>query len=227
MRLSHPKVEGVLQASKWLSHRALLDSGEMQSLLTSLPPFSIYNVSELVDLQNFRISIEDFLVRYVDYITTIKAGLVPDETFLKPYFSAAFSARPQSLYAMKVKEGKYIVKPIEPVVQLSLHHFTFSHDQEAFHSMVHSKNAVTWGLQFSYPQLYSNSLTNDLVEVYKDRENPNTKLFQTLAKWMRAHTTPTPFLVEGKPLNATFRLGKRSHVWAKLHPQLEHFRLTL
>lgn len=227
MRLSHPKVEGILQASKWLSHRALLDSGEMESLLSSLPPFSIYNVSELVDLHETQISIDDFLVRYVDYIATIKAGLLPDEAHLKPYFSAAFSARPEALYAMKVKEGKYIIKPIEPVIQLSLHHFTFSEEQMAFHSMVHSKDAVTWGLQFSYPQLYSNSINSDLVEVYKDKENPNTQLFQTLAKWMRAHTTPTPFHLGEKPLNATFRLGKRSHVWARLHPQLEHFRLTL
>ena len=128
---------------------------------------------------------------------------------------------------MKAGKGQYIIKAKEPVVQLGLHHFTFSAQQKAFHSMVHSEEAVTWGLQFSYPQLYSNSIDNDLIEIYKDRGNPNTQLFQTLAKWMRAHTTPTPFIVEGKPLNATFRLGKQSQVWVKVHPQLEHFRLSL
>ncbi|MCB1107056.1 MAG: hypothetical protein KDK76_03055 [Chlamydiia bacterium] len=227
MQLSHPKVEGVMHASKWLSHRALLDSGEMGALLSALPTFSIYNVSEIVDLQKARISIEDFLVSYVDYAATIKAGLVPDEKYLKPYFSAAISASSRPLYAMKVKEGKYIIKVKEPVIQLSFHHFTFSHEQKAFHSMVHSRESVTWGLQFSYPQLYSNSITNDVIEIYKDRENPNTKLFQILAKWMRANTTPAPFLLDGTPINATFRLGKLAKGWIHTHPQLAKIGLSL
>lgn len=227
MKRSHPKIEGTLQASKWLSHRALVDSSELENLLEALTPFSIYNVSELVELDKVEISHEDFLVKYVDYITSLKAGLIPDETPLKPYFSAAFSASPEALYAMEAKEGKYIVKALAPVVQLSLHHFVYSPEQRRFHSMVHAKNAITWGLQFSYPQIYSNSKTHDVVEIFKDTTFPNTNLFKTLAKWMRAHTTPTPFIIDGKPLNATFRLGKKSQQWIVNHPQLNQIQLKL
>ncbi len=220
MLLSHPKVEGQLQASKWLSHRALLDTREIVSLFKALPSFSIYNVSELVNLHEARISTEDFLAKYIDYITSLKAGLFPDEEHIKPYFSSAFSAEEDPLYAMEVKEGKYIIKVKKPVVQLSLHHFTFSEEQMAFHSMVHSKHSITWGIQFAYPQLYSNSITNDVVEVYKNPDIPNTKLFKTLAKWMRENTTPAPFMVGETPLNATFRLGKKCKSWIHEHSQL-------
>ena len=165
MKLSHPKIEGILQASKWLSHRALIDSIELENLFETLFPFFIYNVSELVALDKAEISHEDFLVRYVDYIASLKAGLVPDEAPLKPYFSAVFSASREALYAMEAKEGKYIIKPLAPVVQLSLHHFVYSSEEQRFHSMIHARNAVTWGLQFSYPQIYSNSKTLDIVEV--------------------------------------------------------------
>jgi hypothetical protein len=93
--------------------------------------------------------------------------------------------------------------------------------------MIHSEEAVTWGLQFSFPQLYANSNDNDIVEVYKDENNPNSALYKALSKWIRSHTTPTPFMIEGKQKNATFRLGKESFAWAKEHPQLETFRLSL
>ncbi|MCB1080336.1 MAG: hypothetical protein KDK69_00810 [Chlamydiia bacterium] len=220
MKLSHPKEEGLLQASKWLSHRALVDVREMQDLLESLPPFAIYNVSELVSLQTARISVENFLAKYIDYVTSLKAGVFVDETPFKPTFSCVFSASPKALYAMKAKEGQYIIKPLEPVVQLSFHHFIFSREQLQFHSMVHSQEAVSWGLQFSYPQLYSNSLKGDVIEVFKDPENPNTKLFQTLAKWMRSATTPVPFLLDDKKIHATFRIGKECFPWIDAHPHL-------
>ena len=227
MRLSHPKVEGHLQASKWLSHRVLLDTREMVSLFNALPSFLIYNVSELVALQDARILTEDFLAKYIDYITSLKAGLLPDEKVIKPYFSSAFSAKSDPFYAMEVKEGKYIIKAKEPVVQLSLHHFTFSEEQMAFHSMVHSKHSITWGIQFAYPQLYSNSITNDVIEVYKNPDFPNTELFKTLAKWIRGNTTPAPFMVGETPLNATFRLGKRCQSWIHEHSQLAIAGLTV
>lgn len=227
MKLSHPKIEGALQASKWLSHRALIDSIELESLFEALSPFFIYNVSELVALDKAEISHEDFLVKYVDYIASLKAGLVPDEAPLRPYFSAVFSVSNEAIYAMEAKEGKYIIKPKAPVVQLSLHHFVYSSEERRFHSMIHARNAVTWGLQFSYPQIYSNSKTLDIVEVYKNSDYPNTKLFKALAKWMRVHTTPTPFVIEGKPLNATFRLGKKTKQWIGNHPQLGQIKLKL
>ena len=220
MKLSHPKKAGVMQASKWLTHRALLDTAEMQSLLDSLPHFNIYNVSELVTMQEARISIEDFLAKYIDYVTNLKAGVPVEEAPFKPTFSCAFSSDPTALYAMKAKEGLYIIKPIKPVVQLSFHHFLFSPEHCQFHSMVHSKHAVSWGLQFSYPQLYSNSLDGDVIEVFKNEESPNTRLFQALAKWMRKATTPVPFLLGTKKIHATFRLGEGCFNWIDAHPHL-------
>lgn len=227
MQLSHPKVEGVMQASKWLSHRALLDVREMEALLSSLPPFLIYNVSELVDLEEAIIPHEKFLSKYIDYVTSLKAGLIPDEKEYKPYFSAAISATSDSLYAIEAKEGKFIIKPKEPIIQLNFHHFTFSEKHNAFHSMVHSKQAVTWGIQFAFPQLYSNSIDNDVIEVYKNSEFPNTELFKTLAKWIRGGTIPAPFKVGEIPINATFRLGKECKSWIHTHVQLETVGLSV
>jgi len=227
MKQSHPKIEGFMQASKWLSHRALLDPLEMEELASSLPQFLIYNVSELVDLKDAIIPFEQFLSKYIDYAASLRVGLVPDEKRVKPYFSSVFSASDDCLYALEAKGGKFIIKPNRPVVQLSVHHFTFSKEHRAFHSMVHSKRAVTWGIQFAFPQLYSNSITNDVVEVYKNSEFPNTKLFKALAKWMRRQTSPASFKLKDISINATFRLGKACKSWIESHPQLESIGLSI
>ena len=93
--------------------------------------------------------------------------------------------------------------------------------------MVHSKHAVTWGIQFAFPQLYANSIKNDAVEVYKDSRYPNTALFKTLAKWMRKKTAPASFKVGDFRMNATFRLGQECKTWIHTHVQLETVGLSI
>ena len=92
---------------------------------------------------------------------------------------------------------------------------------------MHSKEAITWGLQFSFPQIYSNSIKNEVVEVYKDKNYTNTQLFKELAVWMRRQTLPTPFMYKNKRINAQFRLGKKCINWINTHAQLAHTGLTI
>ncbi len=62
--------------------------------------------------------------------------------------------------------------------------------------MVLSRKSVTWGLQFSYPQLYQDPRTRQIFKVTDTPEFPNTALFSKLQKWIRSETLPTPFQVE-------------------------------
>ena len=215
-----------MQTSKWLSYRALLDVEEMGALLGALKPFSIYNVSQVIDSGKERISHDLFLSKYRDYIDSLKRGIRPLEQEFKPYFSTAFSRVSEAFYAMEVKEGKWIVKAQKPAVQLSVHHFSFSREKSTFHSMIHSKEGVSWGLQFAFPQVYSNSIDNDVIEVYKDDGFPNTQLFKSLAHWMRRQTAPARFKIEGRVIYGTFRLGKKCRDWIDRHPQLKSIALS-
>lgn len=225
IRISRPEDEGILQASKWLSFRVLLDEDELENLLSSLPPFAFYNVSNLVTLSAASFSLQDFLSAYRTYITSIKQGKSPE--VLKPLFSSVMTTTEESLYAFPAKADKYILKPLFPVVQLSHHHFSFSPENQTFHSMIHSQNAISWGLQFSYPQIFSNSIKGDVIEVLKNPEMPNTDLFRTLSKWMRHYSRPTPFYYQGKRINATFRIGKQCLSWIHQVRALEPLEVKL
>ena len=223
IRISHPKDEGILQASKWLSFRALLDQDELEDLIAALPTFFIYNVSNLVTIEDASLSVEAFKNAHLAYISSLKEGKVPQES--KVFFSSIWTTSPKSIYAFPAKQEHYIIKPLMPVVQLSQHHFSFSPINETFHSMVHSQEAISWGLQFSYPQIYSNSIQGDVIEVLKNPDMPNTPLFRILSKWMRDRTRPVPFLFQGKRINPTFRIGKQCLTWIHHHPQLTHLEV--
>ena len=216
-RKGHPSQEGLFQASKWISYRALLDSSEMESLFEILPPFALYNVSELINLDQALFSRQAFLKEYASFVQKLKQR---QTSFLpKPLFSAAMSTTPEIFYTIDVKE-KIILKLIRPAIQLSLFHFTCSKDRRSFHLMTCDRESVQWGVQFSYPYLHSNSKKGEVVEVMRDPSDVNISLFQALAKWMRRNSRPTSFLIEGKKVSIAARIGNRCMTWINSHPQL-------
>lgn len=220
IRISTPQEEGKLQVSKWLKYQALLDSAEMKELLLFLEPFSIFVVSEAVEGKSGLIEKTDFIAHHQRYIEELKKGELPDESQLRKYFSSIFTTTSDLLYAMKLSNGKSLIKPLRPVIQLQLHHFFASSLDGKFYPMVLSDESVTWGIQFSYPQLFQDPKTFEITKVTSSPEFPNTALFLKLVKWMRTHTVPTPFLFQDKKTNAPMRIGRNCFDWIEKHPGL-------
>jgi len=77
--------------------------------------------------------------------------------------------------------------------------------------------SVFWGIQMSYPQIYQDPKTMELMEI---EESPNMELFQKIRGWVRDATRATPFIVEGKRVNSPIRIGKNCLSWIGRHPQL-------
>ena len=210
--------EGVLQVSKSRMLPILVDGDEMRELFAFLKTFEIFDVSRKVTAQQARISKEDFLKVYDGYVEGIKKGKLIDETDLRPYFSSVFTVTSDALYAIEVGKDQFLIKPRCPVVQLKRFHFIYT---DSFHPGVMGEGSVTWGIQFSYPQLYLDPKTNAIGKVEKNEHFPNTELFQKIAKWVRDHTSPTPFAVQGKTVNQPIRLGKKCFGWINNHPRLK------
>ncbi|MFI5334974.1 MAG: hypothetical protein ACHQT8_07455 [Chlamydiales bacterium] len=227
LRQSTPEREGVMRASKWLKHQVLLDEGEMRTLFETLEPFEIFLVSEPVTEEGACIDKEEFLRLYSHYVQALKAGTLPDESRLRRAFSSIFSVTREALYAMKVGNNKFLIKAVRPVLQLQLHHFFVSSIDGKFHPMVLGKESITWGIQFSYPQLYQDPVTQDFAKVREGEEFPNTALYQKLARWLRRNTTPTPFVFQGKRSNEPIRLGKQCFSWINQHAGLQEHGVTV
>jgi len=138
-----------MQLSRWQHMQVLLDPDEMEMLLNELPSFSIYNVSEIVETPE--IAKTEFIAEYRKYIHRLRGG----NPARSPLFAAALSASSEALYLMKVGE-KFLAKPLLPVIQMRVHHFAYT--EESFRSMALGKGTLSWGIQFSYPAIYQNSL---------------------------------------------------------------------
>jgi len=212
--------EPPLQASKWLQSQALIDGDEMSSLFDALGDFSLYSCGTVCDRDQGEIAKEKFLIDYRAYIDTLRQGISPDPTFTRSLFSPAMTTTTDVLFAIPVGENKQIIRVSKPVVQLQAHNMDYSTVDKKFHSMVFGVDSISWGIQYSYPQLYQDNKTKK-VETIKDTPMfPNTHLFHVLQKWMRQHTIPTPFLAEGVSINVPMRLGKKCLSWINVHPHL-------
>lgn len=216
--ISSPEKEGILQVSKSRKLPLLLDTDEMDHLLDILTPFTMFDVSRPIDLPKAIIPKDLFSVQYKLYVNGIKQGKLIDETLLRPYFSALITLKPKGVFAQLLSNGKYLIKTRLPAIQMQRHHFIFS---DTFHSGVMSETSITWGIQFSYPQLYLDPKTSEIGKVEKNDVFPNTELFHRLAKWVRDHTCATPFIVKEKKMNQPIRLGKKCFSWINQHPHLK------
>lgn len=221
IRISSPKTEGILQVSKWLKVQLLIDAAEMHDLLLVLQPLHCVVVSEPVKSEEAVIAVSAFEEKYAHYVSLLQQGHVPRTEDFRRYFSSALTTTLDAFYALSAGGEKYLIKPIKPVVQLQAHHFYYSDLDGKFHSMVLSEESITWGIQFSYPQLFQDPHTRQIVKVTDAPAFPNSALFSKLMKWMRNNTLPTPFEVNGARINCPIRIGKKSLSWIKSHPQLK------
>ncbi len=226
LRVSTVSQEPPFQASKWISMALLIDREEMGHLLNELGNFSIVLTSGLTQPGKEILSHQDFLGTYGSYVEELKAGKIPSEIEYRSVFSSAWTQSLEALYAVKVGNGQHLVRICKPVVQLQPHGFEYSSLDGKFRSMVLGER-MTWGIQFSYPQLFQNPQTHAVEQVLKGEGFPNTALFRTLQKWVRHFTQATPFVVNGKRINVPIRLGKQCFSWINRHPQFSSRGLTV
>jgi hypothetical protein len=218
LRISTLAAEGPMQASKWLQSQVLLSSDEMAALFAALGAFDIFQTSCVIKQGEGWVSHQTFLDRYKIYVDALQQGKMPEESSYA-LFSSVFTADPESLYAVPVGEDKQLIRICRPIIQLQTHRMDYSPADGKFRSMTYGTDSILWGIQFSYPQLFQDKRSLEIKQATSS-EFPNAVLFQTLQRWIRHHTAPTPFLVEGVKINVPVRLGKQCFAWINQHPQL-------
>ncbi len=225
LKISSPLQEGNFSVSKWIKHQVLLDFSEMEELCSHLAPVQFFNVSTITPLEQIAISQEQFLAAYRAYIETLQSGKLlqaqPRE------FSSALARDSGTLYAHEIQPGRYMAKPLKPLIQLQPHRFFHSKTAETIHPMVMGLDSIHWGIQAAYPQIFFEAAKGIYSKVQDTEHFPNTALFTQLVKWLRHHTVPTTFVHEGKKISTPLRLGKRCFSWISSHPQLLEQGLTV
>lgn len=230
LKVSTPAIEGSLHVSKLLKLPVLFDVEELAALFKEIERefqnFYIFPVAEIVPKGQEVISKEEFLAKYALYLKCLKTGEVPDPRLFRTFFSSVLTLTPESVYVIDINGISSLIKPIHPIVQMQTHHFAYSSQDQTLRSMVFSKESISWGLHFSYPQLFQHPKTQEIGKVLQEEGYPNTPLFKKIQKWVRVNTMATPLKIEGNLMNATFRIGKKCFAWIDNHPQLKEIKVT-
>lgn len=203
-----------LQASKWISIQVLLNREEMDNLVDTLGSFAIYltqpNSHPLVQH-------DQFMEAYGRYVTDLQSKVIPESPEYRALFSTFWSLSDEAVVQVPVGD-KLLCRAVQPVIQLQYHVMGYSPFDGKFRPMVMGKDSIHWGVQFSYPQLFQDPKTQSIRKV--DQSFANTALFQSLRRWVRNRTIPTPFVTNDEKTNAPIRIGKKSLGWINTHPQL-------
>ena len=212
-----------LQASKWLTCHVLLETSELKDLFQALGQFEIYLVSGVIPNGKENPSQAEFLEVYDRYIQGLKRGIISEDTQLRQFFSSVLTTTSDALYSVPLSDARQLVKIQKPVIQLQTHRFHYSFDDGKFRSMVFGPDSISWGIQFSYPQIFQDSN----MEVQDVKNLSNTKLFKDLQTWVRHNTLATPFVKNQKKTNVPIRLGRGCLSWINNHPQLQQIDLRV
>lgn len=213
-----PTLSPPFQASKWLTTALLIDADEMKELFESFGPFWIVRTSGIIEAEKEIIKVEEFLEVYKLYLEDLLAGRHLTDSRMRPYFSSILTTTLNALYKMELKQG-FLIKVEKPVIQLQMHQFDYLLADHSYRSMVFGDQCISWGLQFSYPQLFQDELLK-VHDVKEGEQFPNTGLYKQLQRWVRQNTIPTPFEYNEKRTNVPIRLGRNCLGWINRHPQL-------
>jgi hypothetical protein len=227
LRIASLDSEPPMEVSKWLKIQVLLDFEEMVHLFEALGEFEIYLTGTVTKVGEGRVPKLEFITIYKGYVQSLIEGKLPDDSIFRSYFNAILTTSSDLLYSIPVLEGRQLIRASKPVIQLQSHSMDYSVHDGKFRPMIFGRDSIPWGIQFSYPQLFLDPNTKEILQIKEDETFPNTHLFRKLQKWIRKQTIPTSFQVENHKINVPMRLGKCCLTWINNHVQLCHKKIKV
>lgn len=199
------------EISRARSQRALLDPEEMASLFQELDPFVLFRTAAKEVLPVKEDDRYEWLLLYKEYIEQLQKNEVGRAVLL----SAFISPSQESFYALFTPSKKIQIRPRSPVIQITHHTFSFNAEERQFYSQIFGTEAISWGLEWSFPLLFEDPLTKEVFKLTDPEAWPALALFKKWERWLREHTEPAKFLSQEKKVVAPFRIGKKAKSWAK------------
>lgn len=227
INISTPSKEGILQASKWQHVRMLLDSSELEKLFESLNSFYLVNIAKVCGKEEVVVNTRSVFQAYDRYIAALKSEDKFDDKLYRQMFSLALSKGLEPFYLMQVKEDAFLAKITQPIIRMQLFSFHYIEEEKQFVSTQNREHSISWGLEFSFPQFYQDIHTCQPIEVLKDKDNYNTKLFKIIQKWAREYTLPASCFIHKSKHIAPFKLGKKCLEWINGYPTMQRHGLEI
>lgn len=208
--ISTVEKEGELHCSKWLKHAVLLTMEEMKLLWGVLDPYFLLSPVQIVPKENWRVLKERFLSQYAQYLVWLQEEKEFPPSSLRKEFTLLLTDSLNAVYAVPLPQDRILVKARAPVIQIQIYHCFISAFDQKIYPMAMNADSFTWGLQFSYPQIYEDPKNGIFKKVLLDGGFGNTVVYKQIVSWLRKHTKPAAFSIGGNSVVAPFRIGKEN-----------------
>ncbi len=203
-----------LEVSKWLDLSALLTLQEMEQLFKDLDHPYLVKLGGVVTKETALFSEEAYLELYSQYL----AALAAEKPLSLP--AVAMTSSLDAFTLCPVSGERCILKQRLPAIEMKEHALFYSELEGKFRSGIFGKGGVQWGVTFSYPTLFVEPSTKEVVQLLKEGAG-NSQLFRELQGWMRRSSDPTPIEVAEQKMRLPARIGKEALELARSHPGLK------
>lgn len=194
----------LLEASRFQEILTLLEVEEIEQLLASMPHCDMFPIGRVITGE-----VPSFLSRYKEYLAALKAGQIL-------WIREAYAMSTTPLCPTVVGKG-YLLSRVTPTIEIRFAHFFYQREREIFLPFAGGDKKISWGIAWRFPTLYRHRETQQII---KTLGLPEAVIFKELQRWLRHHSRPVSFLIDGKMRIAPFRLGHKCVPWIHHHPQL-------
>ncbi len=185
--------------SKFLYARMLLAPLEFQELLNLYRGASFFPTGRVLSVGEENLTEEAIFEEYQAYFSSLKSSEA------KPLSPKLLTKDKDALYRQELSSGKFLFKPILPLIQVSEHRLVVTSDGR-IEPMVYGSSTVRFGVQFSFPTLFMDEGVPQAV--LKEKKYLNSELFRLIQRFVRDKTEPASFIVQGKKIVTPLRIGK-------------------
>lgn len=184
--------------SKWIHLSFFFTTEELKDILSSFEKLYFFSLKNPLYQSEICKSKKDLVDTYDEEIATFLQG--EKKEYLKEILPLALTSDPHDLSLKKLADERVLVCIRKPLVLVRPHYFAISElDQR-----ITKGNAIFWGIQFSYPLVYIDPVTQQIKEGMKA---PNAALFTYLRKWARSHTKLAHFKMRGELIKSPYRIS--------------------
>lgn len=184
-------------SSRAVKVAVLFSLEEIQGLFQRFSDLVLYNTASVCEPKDTVIPLSDFYDAYGKYLEKSKNK----EEYVSPFLTSAMSVDPDAITAMDVGQGRVLLRPKKPLIQIRPYHFSSQGGRIV--PMSFQKDKTFWGLEFSYPQIFAPSRDAPIQRVWRHPDFPNSILFVEMMKWIYRESV----------LHPPSRIGKKMHAY--------------
>lgn len=218
--------------SIWSSVHILLDREEWVDFFQEpiLDRVFLFRSSGIHAIESLKVSSDDFLRAWDRYMTALTDSTKVNDSAFRQDLSLYMTLSDSAVAIQEVSQMRGMIIPTAPSVTMQLHRFRIGlvDEQEIgkikpkILSAVFGPQTISWGVTLSYPQIAQNGITKEIVRALQDPSCENRLLWRAIQAYIRKITVPFPLIIQGVPIWAPIRIGRRAISWIQRHQELIH-----